>query len=67
MKIKCENVVICGNYECSLNCEGACIRSVIALNGNGKCAMCKPKEYVKTPAPAQLTKPNKPYDCETSK
>ena len=35
MKIKCENVVICGNYDCSLNCEGACIRNVVALDANG--------------------------------
>ena len=66
MKIKCENVVVCGNYNCSLNCEGACIRSVVALDGNGKCAMCKPKHYVKTDTPAQ-NKPNKPFDVETSK
>lgn len=47
MKIKCENVVVCGNYDCSLNCEGACIRSVVALDSEGKCAMCKPKRMIK--------------------
>lgn len=43
MKMKCENIVTCGNYNCELNCEGACIRTVVALNGDGKCVMCKPK------------------------
>ena len=66
MRIKCENVVVCGNYNCSLNCEGACVRSVVALDGQGKCAMCKPKVYAKTDAPAQL-KSNKAFDVEASK
>lgn len=61
MKMKCENIVTCGNYNCELNCEGACIRTVVALDGDGKCVMCKPK-----PKPAE-TKPNKPFDVETSK
>lgn len=65
MKIKCENVVVCGNYNCSLNCEGACIRNVIALDAYGKCAMCKPKVYVKTDAPAQF-KHNAAFDIEAS-
>ena len=66
MRIKCENVVVCGNYNCSLNCEGACVRSVVALDGQGKCAMCKPKVYAKTDAPAQL-KSNTACDVEASK
>lgn len=66
MKIKCENVVVCGNYDCSLNCEGACIRSVVALDGEGKCAMCKPKQYVRAEATVP-NKPNKPFDVEASK
>ena len=61
MKMKCENIVTCGNYNCELNCEGVCIRTVVALDGDGKCVMCKPK--VK---PVE-TKSNKPYDVETSK
>ena len=61
MKMKCENIVTCGNYNCELNYDGACIRTVVALDGNGKCAMYKPKDR-----PTQ-NKPNKPYDVEASK
>jgi hypothetical protein len=61
MKMKCENIVTCGNYNCELNYDGACIRTVVALDGDGKCVMCKPK-----PKLAE-TKPNKPFDVETSK
>lgn len=43
MKIKCENIVTCGNYNCALNYDGACIRTVIALDSDGKCVMCRPK------------------------
>lgn len=43
MKMKCENIITCGNYNCELNCEGACIRTVVALDGDGKCVMCKSK------------------------
>ena len=43
MKMKCENIVTCGNYNCALNFEGACIHMVVALDGDGKCVMCKPK------------------------
>ena len=66
MKMKCENIVTCGNYNCELNCEGACIRTVIALDGEGKCVMCKPKPVPKDTAVA----PNKSrpaFDMETSK
>ena len=61
MKMKCENIVTCGNYNCALNCEGACIRTVVALGCDGKCVMYKPKAK-----PAE-TKTNKPFDVETSK
>ena len=43
MKIKCENVVVCGNYKCELNFDGGCIHTVVALDGDGKCVMYKPK------------------------
>jgi hypothetical protein len=43
MKMKCENIVTCGNYNCGLNYDGACIRTVIALDSDGKCVMYKPK------------------------
>ena len=61
MKIKCENIVTCGNYNCELNYDGACIRTVVALDGDGKCVMCKPKTKLAE------AKPNKPFDVETSK
>ena len=66
MKIKYENVVICSNYNCSLNCEGACMRIVVALDGNGKCTMCKPQVYVKTDAPGQI-KHDAIFNAEASK
>lgn len=43
MKMKCENIVACSNYNCKLNCEGACVHTVVALDCDGKCVMCKPK------------------------
>ena len=61
MKMICENIVTCGNYNCALNYDGACIRTVVALDGDGKCVIYKPKTK-----PAE-TKTNKPYDVETSK
>lgn len=67
MKVKCENIVVCGNYNCIHNRETRCVKTIISLGQDGQCALCQPKEYAKTPAPAELTKPNKPYNCETSK
>jgi hypothetical protein len=61
MKIKCENVIVCGNYNCAWNCCGSCGQNVVAMDANGKCALEKPKDR-----PTQ-NKPNKPYDVETSK
>ena len=67
MKIKCENVVRCGNYSCCHNSEGYyCAKSVVALDATGKCAFIKPKAYVKTDAPAQI-KHNAAFDIEASK
>ena len=43
MKLKCENIVTCGNYACSLNEDGYCIHSVVALDSNGKCTLFKNK------------------------
>lgn len=60
MKMKCENIVTCGNYNCELNIDGACIRTVVALDSDGKCVMCKPKFK-----PAE-SKSTKPFDMETS-
>lgn len=42
MKIKCEYIVVCGNYNCEHNSYSRCIRDVIALDANGQCALCKP-------------------------
>ena len=44
MKITCENVVRCGNSNCRNNRDGYyCSNIVVALDGNGKCALIKPK------------------------
>lgn len=43
MKIKCNKIVVCGNYKCRWNCEGACGQDVVALDANGKCTLAKPK------------------------
>lgn len=44
MKIKCENVVACGNYKCARNYDGACIHTVVALDADGKCVLFDPLE-----------------------
>ena len=67
MKIKCENVVRCGNYNCCHNSDGyRCAKAVVALDSSGKCAFIRPKEYVRTDAPAQI-KHDAAFDVETSK
>lgn len=66
MKIKCENVVICGNYKCVWNCDCRCGHDIVSLDANGKCALEKPKTYVRTDAPAQI-KHNAAFDIEASK
>ena len=45
MKIKCENVVICGNYGCVWNCDCRCTHDVVSLDANGKCALEKPRNH----------------------
>ena len=47
MKIKCENVVICGNYNCAWNCDCRCGHDVVSLDANGKCALEKPEVMAK--------------------
>ena len=47
MRIKCENVVICGNYKCKWNCEGRCDHDVIVLDHNGWCTLEDSEEFVK--------------------
>lgn len=64
MKVKCENVVVCGNYKCELNLDGACIRTVIALDADGKCSLFRQKEkVVKTEKPALTPAPKTSNAC----
>lgn len=54
MKIKCENVIICGNYRCAWNCGCRCSHDVVALDANGKCSLEAPEVTVKNEdCPAQ--------------
>lgn len=46
MKIKCENVVACGNYNCVHNTEAHCVRKVVALDASGKCVLFNQKRLV---------------------
>lgn len=46
MKIKCENVVACGNYNCCYNSEAYCIKRVVALDASGKCVLFTSKRLV---------------------
>lgn len=62
MKMKCENIVTCGNYNCELNCEGACIHTVVALDGDGKCVMYKPKFVPKDTARCKKTDGGNPVE-----
>ena len=43
MKVKCENIVTCGNYKCAYNHFSECIKNVVALNEEGKCVLFKTK------------------------
>ena len=52
MKIKCENVVVCGNYKCTLNQDGKCVRAVVALDTTGKCNMARYAEKPVAPTTA---------------
>lgn len=52
MKIKCENVIICGNYKCAWNCDCRCGHDVVALDANGKCSLEKPRNSKPLPDPA---------------
>ena len=54
MKIKCENVIVCGNHDCAWNCECRCVHDVIALDATGKCALAKPR-----PTKTEASAPNK--------
>ena len=61
MKINCENIVVCGNYNCYWNVTGRCGHDIVSIGADGKCAMQKHKS---TPSD---TKSNIPYNYETSK
>lgn len=43
MKVKCENIVTCGNYNCFWNDHSACCHSIVSLGPDGKCSLIKPK------------------------
>ena len=52
MKIRCENIVACGNYDCEMNQRGYCYHAIVALDASGKCTLAKPR-----PKPANVSKP----------
>ena len=54
MRVKCENVIVCGNYNCVWNHECRCGHDVIALDATGKCALAKPR-----PVKPEASAPNK--------
>ena len=56
MKIKCENLVICGNYNCRHNCEGRCFSTAMALDATGKCVVAQPKIPASAPVSAPTPK-----------
>lgn len=44
MKVKCENLVRCGNSNCINNQDGySCYHIVVAIDSDGRCALCQPK------------------------
>lgn len=53
MKVKCENVVICGNYKCGWNYKGRCSQDAVALDATGKCVLEKPRTAVRETAGGQ--------------
>ena len=56
MKVNCENIVRCGNYNCYYNSDSYCCSGiVVALDANGKCALVRPK----TIKAETKTEPNK--------
>ena len=68
MRVKCENIVRCGNYSCCHNTDGYfCNRKVVALDVTGSCAFYKPKVSAPTVCNT-ATKPLVAFDFdETSK
>ena len=53
MKVKCQNVVSCGNYQCCYNSYSSCVHTVVSLNAEGKCALFKqtPVKSAQNPNP----------------
>lgn len=47
MKIKCDKIVVCGNYKCRWNCDGACCQDIISLDKSGACVLERPKPVAK--------------------
>ena len=63
MKIKCENIIVCGNYNCAWNCCGSCGQNVVAIDTNGKCTLVKPKSTPKDDSkPTPISKLIPPID-----
>ena len=58
MKVKCENIVTCGNYKCAYNHFSNCIKQVIALDATGNCVLFKDKKRedkpIQNPGPDPL-------------
>lgn len=50
MKVKCENLVRCGNASCIHNVDGYyCRNVVISLDASGLCAFRRPKPHKTKP------------------
>lgn len=75
MKVKCQNIVSCGNYQCCFNSYSFCVHTVVSLNAEGKCALFKqnpskikdkptqnPNKDLIEDAPASLSKLVPPLD-----
>ena len=67
MKINCENIVVCGNYNCYWNVTGRCGHDIVSIGADGKCAMEKSKTIPNNGGKPAQNKPNTPYNFETSK
>lgn len=49
MKITCDSIVRCGNWDCYHNRDGSqCTLVVVSIGADGKCAMCHPLPTLKS-------------------
>ena len=66
-KMEFDAILRCANASCSHNRDGYfCMRSVIALNGAGQCALYRPKPAPKNTAIAPNKSKPAPFDVEAS-